>query len=191
MELEDFLQQYGYFALSVATFFEGEIAILLASSLIFRGLFDGPQTVFFAFLGSFISDWLYYLIGRLNGKVFVERRAPLQKRMRPLLTFFEKNKIQILFSYRFLYGFRVVIPLLIGMSGINPRQYLFYSIVAGMIWASTVSTLGYVIGKVFNLSIETFQENFVMVMLGFAAFGLLLGFTVKRFADRRILSTEE
>jgi membrane protein DedA with SNARE-associated domain len=69
--MEPFLEQYGYMALLVGTFFEGETAILVASSLIHDGLFNGPLTVFFGFAGSFISDWLYYFIGRLNGKYFI------------------------------------------------------------------------------------------------------------------------
>ena len=56
--MEKFLDEYGYIALMIGTFFEGETAILVASSLIHRGLFEGPYTVLFGFTGSFISDWL-------------------------------------------------------------------------------------------------------------------------------------
>ena len=31
--------------------------------------------------------------------------------------FFQRNRFQILFSYRFLFGFRIVIPLMIGNEG--------------------------------------------------------------------------
>ena len=40
MNLQPLLDQYGYLALLVGTFFEGETAILLASSLI-------PQQIFY------------------------------------------------------------------------------------------------------------------------------------------------
>src|SRR5436190_16379389 len=98
----------------VGSFLEGETAILVTSSLIYRGLFFGPYTVLFAFAGSFASDWIYFLVGRLNGKYFVAHRPRLREKIKPVQYFFERNKVQILFSYRFLYGFRIIIPLIIG-----------------------------------------------------------------------------
>ena len=145
--MESFLEQYGYLALIAGTFLEGETAILVASSLIEHGPFQFPPTVLAAFFGSFVSDWIYYLIGRLNGKYFLEKRPKLAARVMPVTDFFKKHKLQILFSYRFLYGFRVIIPLVVGMSGIRPTAYLFYSTVTGLVWATVVSTTGYWIGK--------------------------------------------
>lgn len=184
--MEEFLDRYGYIALMVGTFFEGETAILVASSLIHRGLFEGPYTLFFGFAGSFISDWLYYTIGRLNGKYFIERRPKLKERFLPVQHFFTKHKIQILFSYRFLYGFRVIIPLVIGMSNIRPIQFLLYSITSGLIWALMVSTTGYFVGRFLNLSTKVFEENILFIMVGFAAFGIVIGLIVKRLAFKEL-----
>lgn len=184
--MEDFLDQYGYIALLVGSFFEGETAILVASSLIHRGLFEGPYTVFFGFAGSFISDWLYYLIGRWNGKYFIARRPNLQRRVYPVQQFFERHKIQILFTYRFLYGFRVIIPLIIGMSNIRPLQYLIYSIISGLIWATTVGTIGYLIGRFLDLKTAVFEENIIFIVLGFAAFGMLVGYAIKRITMKEL-----
>jgi membrane protein DedA with SNARE-associated domain len=108
--MEKFINDFGYIALMVGTFFEGETAILTASSLIYRGLFEFPWTVLAAFSGSFISDWVYFLIGHYNGKVFIANRPKLLAKVKPITDFFHRHKFQILFSYRFLYGFRVVIP---------------------------------------------------------------------------------
>ncbi len=189
--MEDFLDRYGYIALLIGTFFEGETSILVASSLIHRGLFAGPYTVLFGFAGSFISDWLYYIIGRLNGRYFIEKRPKLKARLEPVQHFFDEHHLQILFSYRFLYGFRVIIPLIIGMSNIKPLQYLFYSIVSGLIWATTVSTAGYFVGRFLNLKTSVFEENILYIVLGFACFGLIVGYTVKRFTFKKMAEAEE
>lgn len=182
--MEEWINEYRYFALMVGTFFEGETAILLASSLIHKGLFSGPFTILFAFTGSFISDWLYYIVGRLNGKVFLERRPSLQAKVEPVTSFFRRNKVQILFTYRFLYGFRVIIPIIIGMSKIKPGQFLFYSVVTGLLWASTVSLLGYTAGQMFSISTESIKENLPVILVCFGCFGLVLGFAVKRFVNK-------
>jgi len=171
----------------IGTFFEGETAILVASSLIHRGLFEGPYTLFFGFAGSFISDWLYYTIGRLNGKYFIERRPKLREKFLPVQNFFIKHKLQILFSYRFLYGFRVIIPIIIGMSNIKPLQFLKYSVFSGLVWALTVSTTGYLIGRFLNLTTQVFEENLLYIVLGFATFGVVVGLIVKRVAFKELM----
>ncbi len=184
--MENFLDQYGYLALLVGTFFEGETAILVASSLIYRGLFDFPITILVAFLGSFISDWIYFLIGRLNGKYFLAKRPGLQVKVEPVAKFFRKHQLQILFSYRFLYGFRIIIPLIVGMSGLSPARYLFYSTLTGLMWATLVSTAGYWVGRLLNLQAKAFEDNFLFIVLGFALFGLIVGYVIRTLALKRM-----
>lgn len=183
--MEEFLDQYGYMALTVGTFLEGETAILLASSLIHRGAFSGLPTVLFAFAGSFVSDWIYYLIGRFNGQVFIARRPSLQARLEPMQRFFRTHQLAILFSYRFLYGFRVVIPLMVGMSGLSPKKYLFYSVATGLLWAGTVSLLGYWVGRWLDLTAARLEANFIWIVLGFTSLGLLIGIGIRFIALRQ------
>ncbi len=178
--MEEFLAQYGYIALAIGTFFEGETAILIASSLVYKGIFEIPYTIFCGFAGSFVSDWLYYLIGRANGRYFVSRRPDLQRRLAPVKRFFERHQTQVLLSYRFLYGFRVLIPLIIGMSDIPPRRFFVFSIISGLLWSSILNMLGYSIGRFLELETSVFEKNIVWIILGFAAFGLVLGYTINR-----------
>ncbi len=178
--MEDFLAQYGYIALAIGTFFEGETAILVASSLVYKGIFEIPFTVVCGFAGSFVSDWLYYLIGRANGKYFVSRRPDLQRRLSPVRRFFEHHQVGVLLSYRFLYGFRVIIPLVIGMSDVQPRRFLMFSVASGLLWSFMLSMIGYTIGRFLDLETSAFERNIVWIILGFAAFGLLLGFAINR-----------
>jgi len=184
--MENFLDQYGYLALLVGTFFEGETAILVASSLIYRGLFSFPFTILAAFTGSFLSDWIYFLIGRLNGKYFLAKRPNLQAKVKPVTDFFHKHQIQVLFSYRFLYGFRIIIPLIVGMSGLSPLRYLLYSTVTGIMWATLVSTTGYWVGRLLNLQAKAFGDNFIFIVIGFALFGLVMGYIIRKVAMKKM-----
>ncbi len=184
--MQHFLDQYGYLALLVGTFFEGETAILIASSLIHKGVFELPYTIFFAFAGSFISDWIYYLVGRFNGKYFVNRKPKLKQLVEPITNLFNRYQLQLLLSYRFLYGFRVIIPVIVGMSGFAPARYLFYTIISGLIWATVVSSIGYTIGSLFQLEASSFENNFIAVVVGFTTFGLLIGFLVKKLIGKSL-----
>lgn len=182
--MEDFLREYGYFALAAGTFLEGETAILVASALVYSGVFEGPPTVFFAFLGSFVSDWLYFAIGRVNGTLFVEKRPSLKAKLEPIRTFFESHRYQILFSYRFLYGFRTILPLMIGLTGVRPLHFLGFSLASGLAWACLVSGVGYFAGAFLQLTPQTFEENGLLIVLGFGSVGVLIGLLVKRFAGQ-------
>lgn len=188
--MEKFLDEYGYIALLIGTFFEGETAILIASSLIYRGFFEFPYTVFVGFAGSFISDWIYFTIGRLNGKYFIDKRPALKDKVAPIQHFFHTHRMQILFTYRFLYGFRVIIPIVIGMSRIKPIQYLFYSFVSGIMWASTVGSAGYMLGRYLNIKTDMFEKNILYIMVGFACFGAIIGYMIKKIATKRMTQGE-
>ena len=185
--MQEVLNQYGYLALAVGTFFEGETAILIASSLIREGVFEGPYTVLFGFAGSFLSDWLYFLVGRFNGKYFVSRRPALQARLEPVNRFFTRHRLQVLLSYRFLYGFRVIIPLLVGMSGVRPSQFLLFSVLSGLLWASLVSSLGFGLGTLFQLTTRSFEDNLVTILFSLALVGLTIGWTVNRIVTRQMM----
>lgn len=184
--MEAFLNQYGYLALFIGTFLEGETAILVASSLVHNGFFVFLYTVFVGFAGSFVSDWIYYLIGRLNGKYFLAGRPRLQARVAPVQQFFFRHQVQILLMYRFLYGFRVLIPVIVGMSGITPMRYLFFTLVSGLLWSLSVSSVGYAIGRFLNIRTQVYEENILFIVLGFAAFGALIGLVVNRYAMKKM-----
>lgn len=72
------------------------------------------------------------------------------------------------------------------MSNIRPLQFLFYSIASGLLWASVVSLIGYLIGRFLDLKTSAFEENIIFIVLGFATFGMLLGYTIKRITYREM-----
>jgi hypothetical protein len=127
------------------------------------------------------------LIGRFNGKYFIERRPGLKAKVAPVQAFFQTNQLQILLTYRFLYGFRVIIPLLIGMSAVKPLKYLFYTLLGGVFWASTVTTVGYWFGRFLDLEASSFEENFIIIAICFGCFGIMMGYLIKRIAFRKIV----
>lgn len=170
----------------IGTFFEGETAILIASSLIHQGFFEAAPTIAAGFAGSFVSDWLYYLIGRANGKYFVDKRPKLRSRLEPVRILFQKYRFPILLSYRFLYGFRVIIPIVIGMSGVKPIHFLFFSVASGLLWASIVSTAGYLAGRYFEIQASLFEENIILIIITFATLGLLMGYGIKHMVARSV-----
>ena len=71
--LQQFLQEFGYFALFLGTFFEGETILVLAGFLAFRGYMDINLVVVVAFFGSYAGDQLWYFLGRKHGRKLLAR----------------------------------------------------------------------------------------------------------------------
>jgi membrane protein DedA with SNARE-associated domain len=72
------------------------------------------------------------------------------------------------------------------MSGIRPIQFLFYSTITGFLWAASVSIIGYWVGRFLELKIQSFEENILIIVLGFGSLGILIGYIIKRIAMRRM-----
>lgn len=59
MSLESLVTSYGYPAVLVGTFLEGETILVLAGFLAHRGYLDLPLVILTAFLGTFTGDQLF------------------------------------------------------------------------------------------------------------------------------------
>jgi membrane protein DedA with SNARE-associated domain len=50
-------------------------------------------------------------------------------------------------AYRFMYGFRVVLPLVFGMSEIPTRRFALFSLISTALWLSALGMLGSWLGE--------------------------------------------
>ena len=74
--LQQFLHDFGYFALFLGTFFEGETILVLAGFLAFRGYMDINLVVVVAFFGSYAGDQLSFSAAQASRvrRAFLTRR---------------------------------------------------------------------------------------------------------------------
>lgn len=56
--------------------------------------------------------------------------------------FAHRGKV-LLFLYRFMYGFRIVLPLLFGLSNVPIAQFALYSLTSTIVWIFIFSLLSY------------------------------------------------
>ena len=115
--LQQFLQEFGYFALFLGTFFEGETILVLAGFLAFRGYMDLKLVMIVAFLGSYAGDQLWYFLGRKHGRKLLARKPRWQLMGDKALEHIRRHPDIWVLSFRFVYGLRTVMPVAIGLSG--------------------------------------------------------------------------
>jgi membrane protein DedA with SNARE-associated domain len=155
MTLESMLNTYGYLALMVGTFLEGETILVASGFLAHQGYLKLLWVIVFAFIGTYAGDQLYFFLGRLKGMDFLESRPGWKAKSMRVFTLLQNHQIPVIIGFRFLYGIRTVTPFIIGASGLHPARFIIWNAVGAGAWAIAVGALGYLFGR----SVEVFLED--------------------------------
>ena len=148
--LEYLITNYGYLALFLGTFAEGETILVLGGIAAATGHLQLQWVIVAAFCGSLLGDQTVFLIGRLLGKRILAwlalRRPWVQPRVDRVHRLMERHHVLLLLGFRFLYGLRNIIPLVVGSSGVKTSRFIFLNVIGAIVWAITVATGGYLFG---------------------------------------------
>jgi len=177
-QLSEFIKNYGYIALFVGTFLEGETILVLGGLAAAADHLNIYWVMVVAFCGSLAGDQTVFCIGRFLGTRLLgwltAHRPLLQARVDKVHRLMERHHIMLLLGFRFLYGLRNIIPLVIGSSGVKTIRFIFLNVIGAAVWAVTVATGGYLFGKALELFLEKAKWYQGMVLLGVAAIAVLV-----------------
>ena len=147
MDINNLISHYGYAALVIGSIAEGETITLLGGVAAHQGLLKFPLVVISVALGGMIGDQLLYLLGRRFGGKLLKRFSRHQARIRKAQRMIQRRPYLFVIGTRFMYGFRVIGPLLIGASRLPPKVFLPLNILGALVWALLFTTLGYLGGE--------------------------------------------
>ncbi|ECE2154073.1 DedA family protein [Salmonella enterica] len=148
MDINTLITHYGYAALVIGSMAEGETVTLLGGVAAHQGLLKFPLVAAAVALGGMMGDQLLYLLGRCYGGKILRRFPRYHTKIRRAQKMIQHHPYLFVIGTRFMYGFRVVGPLLIGASRLPPKIFLPLNIVGALIWALLFTTLGYLGGEV-------------------------------------------
>ncbi|EBD4243113.1 DedA family protein [Salmonella enterica] len=148
MDINTLITHYGYAALVIGSMAEGETVTLLGGVAAHQGLLKFPLVAAAVALGGMMGDQLLYLLGRCYGGNILRRFPRYHTKIRRAQKMIQRHPYLFVIGTRFMYGFRVVGPLLIGASRLPPKIFLPLNIVGALIWALLFTTLGYLGGEV-------------------------------------------
>jgi membrane protein DedA with SNARE-associated domain len=172
--LQQFLHEFGYFALFLGTFFEGETILVLAGFLAFRGYMDIYSVAIVAFFGSYAGDQLWYFMGRKHGRKLLARKPRWQSMGDRALEHIRRHPDIWVLSFRFVYGLRTVMPVAIGLSGYPPGRYLLLNGIGAAVWASALAAAAYNFGTVLEGLLGSIKKYELWVLGGLLLAGLSL-----------------
>ncbi|HVL76452.1 MAG TPA: DedA family protein [Noviherbaspirillum sp.] len=147
MSLAQFIHEYGYFAVAIGSFLEGEAVLLAGSFAAYAGHLDLPLVLAIAALASFLGDLPYFFAGRRYGSAVLQRFPALHARKGRLDKLLQRHHVLLVLSLRFLYGLRIAGLLTLGMSRMSAWRFLALDFLGAVIWSSTVCATGYGVGR--------------------------------------------
>ena len=142
IDWSNLLQNYGYFAIIIGAFFEGETVLLLGAYAVQQHMLNFWLLIGAAMLGGFIGDQLYYQIGCKYGYNFIVRHPKLEKKFQQASLWIDNYPTLSILFMRFAWGLRTVIPISFGINKYPRFRYLAVDALACFIWAFVVVSVG-------------------------------------------------
>ena len=187
MTFEYLVSHYGYVALVVGTFFEGETILIAAGFAAHGGYLKLQWVMLAAFLGSLAGDQFYFFVGRMKGKTFLHRRPAWESKVQRVLKLFDQYRTLVVLGFRFMYGLRTVTPFAFGLSGISTIRFFILNLLGAIAWSVVVALVGYLFGAAARAVIADVRKYEHLVILGILWTGALvyiIYFLHKRETDR-------
>ncbi|WP_051908834.1 DedA family protein [Candidatus Odyssella acanthamoebae] len=183
----EIVKEWGYLAVLLGSMIEGESVILTACVMAYMGYLSIAKIVAIAFLGTLVADQGLYYVGRLYGHRILERfpklKAPSEKAFRLL----KRWDIWYILSFRFIYGIRIISPVVIGAGGISPQRFIPLNFISALVWTSVSCTGGYLLGKVIDAIDFSLVEHYIfLVSAGLLALVIGIGY----FGWKKLHSTD-
>lgn len=165
--LKDYLALHGYWVLFLWTFLEGEAGLILAGFLAFEGYLNIVGVMGCAFAGAFSGDQFYFYLGRWQGVRLLRLFTAIARRFRKALRLIERYGTFVAFVSRYTYGFRIILPVVLGMTTFPARRFCWLNILSALAWAVIFSLAGYFFGVSASLFVEdvTRYEHLLMLAL--------------------------
>jgi len=176
------LNDYGYWAILIVTFLEGESIVIVAGILAFRGEMDFKLIVLTALVGSFMGDQLYYTLGQKFGTPLLKRFPGLEHRVDWAFRMVRKYETLFILSFRFVYGIRNFSPFVIAMAGVPRLRFMGLNFIAALLWSITFTTAGFFFGKAVKVWFGEFESLTLGVLAGVAvAIAITVWYRNRRF----------
>ncbi|MCL1834101.1 MAG: DedA family protein [Leptospirales bacterium] len=181
--LETLIHDYGYWAIIIGTFLEGETILVLGGIVAQQGLLDLYTVMLCAFCGSYAGDQLAFSIGRHYGAKILERKPKWKEKADYLFGKSARFLDLWMVIFRFFYGLRNPTPWVLGAGDISYKRFLLLNGIGAALWAVLVSYGGYAFADL----IESFMGKMrvISIMLIFIIIFIIIIFIWYIFRKRK------
>ena len=162
--MNEFLGEWGYLAVYVATTLEGEFAYLSAVVAATLGHLKLPGVMIAAFLGGYTRDMTIFLFSRYSGKSYFKRN-PKSKEKIEKASNWVSSKPLFLTVHRFAYGISTATVIALGLSSMSVLRFGLVCAIACASWTLGYAALGYYAADQVTANLTWLQDNFLYVLI--------------------------
>lgn len=166
--LREYLQAHGYWVLFLWTFLEGEAGLIIAGFLAFQGYLHIAGVILVALGGSFLGDQFYFYVGRWQGTRLLRKFPFIARKFRKAIRLIERYGTFVAFISRYTYGFRIVLPVILGITSFPGRKFAWLNLLSAFSWSVIFSLAGYLFGKSAALFVEDvgkYEHHLLLILI--------------------------
>ncbi len=174
MSIHEFIATYGYIAIAIGVAVEGKAVAFIAGIIAHHGDLSIPLVVIASITGTLAANQILYYIGRaiinrrkheaLSSKTAQKHKDRIDK----IEKIFNKSPFMIILLFRFIPGFRIIAPIVIGMLLFGKIRYLIYDIICVIITSTFLVCLGNSFGKFIEKTITGTKKYDLWIALAIA-----------------------
>jgi len=146
MTTEALLERFGYLAVFVGTFLEGEAILVMAGFFAERGYLNILTVGFVGFLGAYIGHLFWFWLGRAHGIKLMDRFPRMKQHFGKSIRMFERYGAAAIIITQWIYGLRITCAVIVGISRISILKFLIYQAISCLIWTAIITALGFYFG---------------------------------------------
>lgn len=146
MSPEALLERFGYLAVFLGTFLEGEAILVIAGFFANGGQLKFIPVTLVGFAGAYVGHLFWFWLGRRHGVRLLDRFPRMRMHFGKSIRLFERYGVAAIMMTQWLYGLRITCAVVVGISKISLVKFLFYEALACMIWSLGITALGYYFG---------------------------------------------
>ena len=171
------IRTYGYWALVVGTFFEGEAVLAFGGYAAHEGTLSFPKVLLCGGMGVLCSDLFCFFLGRFAGQRVLRRFPGMETRVRGVLERVERHQNWLIVGFQFVPGTSTVTPIALGLTRVNGWRFLILDLVGVVLWTVVFALAGYLLGAALGYFLADLHQYDGWLLAGFAAslvvFGIL------------------
>lgn len=178
------LKEYGYIILFLWCMMEGEMALIMGGILAHTGDMNLFLAIFIAGLGGFAGDQVYFYIGRYNKKFITKKLRSQRRKFAIAHLLLKKYGWPIIFIQRYMYGFRTILPMSIGITRYDAKKFALINLLSAWAWAAITIIPAWFLGDKILEILEFIKQHwyFALPVIGLFLGSIIFGF--KKFENK-------
>ena len=146
-EFSSLLIDWGYLAIMLGVFIEGEIFLIMVGISTAAALFSYPLAIIAVTFAAILHDNGLFIFSKFMGKKVLEKKASWHYTVQKSLKILDKYESLAILSIRFLYGLRTITLLVVGLSKVSRIKFICLDSLSSLIWSTIYISLGYLFGN--------------------------------------------